>query len=151
MPTPFVVKKLHVLQHSGPNPSQIHVAANAAAANLQPVGAGKAAGEIYLCHFSENPNITRFIFTGVCNWLDGFSINSIKLGQLTNINNITMVNSLYVIRVNMSKPDVIACESEFYDIHMKGGANEFALTFAVENNHFSRIAIQYNPTTRCFA
>jgi hypothetical protein len=148
MPIPFKVKEINVVQD--PSPSQIHVAANAAAAKLQPVGAESAVGEIYLCHFSEDPNITRFTNMGSCNWLDGFSISGIKTKRLTHILNITVVNSLYVIRVSMSKKDVLDCESEFSAIHSKGGAREFALTFDVENTHFSRIPIQYNSNTEDF-
>ena len=148
--TPFAVKKLHVVQDPDPNPSKIHVAANDAAVKLQPVGAENAVGEIFLCHFSDDSNIRRFISIGSCNWLDGFSISGIKVRKLTHIPDITRINSLYVIRVNMSEVDILDCESEFSDINSKGGAREFALTFDVENTHFSRIPIQYNPNTQCF-
>ena len=106
----------------------LHAAADAAAAALPSIGSAKPSGFVCLCHFSDNPNILLFTGNpGICNWLDGFSVQGRKVGAMTNINNVSAVNSLYVVRVGFSMATAFQSTLELPICKSKGGAFEFSI------------------------
>lgn len=120
--------------------------ANEMAPSLPLLGNARAENEIYLCHYSDNPNIQKFINNQICGWLDGITVSGKKLVALTHIPNKAVINTLYLIRVGLSGSELFDAP-EFSAQHSKGGASEYAITFDVLPNEFATIPLIYDPAS----